>query len=123
VFLFKIGNLAMRQARAGFVTNFFGCAGYQIVETAGYATAAEGIADAVGSKAAIVAVCSSDDEYPTYAPEIIAEVKKQCPQSICIIAGNPESMEELKAAGAEDFIHVRTNILESLTDYNKKILK
>jgi methylmalonyl-CoA mutase len=32
-------------------------------------------------------------------------------------------MEELKAAGAEDFIHVRTNILESLTDYNKKILK
>ena len=32
-------------------------------------------------------------------------------------------VEELKAAGAEDFIHVRTNILESLTDYNKKILK
>ena len=123
VFLFKIGNLAMRQARAGFVTNFFGCAGYEIVESAGYKSAADGIADAVASGAAIVAICSSDDEYPTYAPEIIAAVKKQCPQSICIIAGNPESMEELKAAGAEDFIHVRTNILESLTNYNKLILK
>ena len=124
VFLFKIGNLAMRQARAGFVTNFFGCAGYEIVEPAGYKTAAEGIPEAVNAKAAIVAVCSSDEEYPVFAPEIIAAVKKQCPQSICIIAGNPvDSMEMLKEAGAEDFIHVRTNILESLTNYNKQILK
>ena len=36
VFLLKVGNLAMRQARAGFITNFFGCAGYEIAETAGY---------------------------------------------------------------------------------------
>ncbi len=124
VFLLKIGNLAMRQARAGFVTNFFGCAGYQIVETAGYATAAEGIQDAVQSGAAIVAICSSDEEYPVYAPEIIEGIHKACPQTHCIIAGNPtESMEALKAAGAEDFIHVRTNILESLTHYNQLILK
>ncbi len=124
VFLFKIGNLAMRQARAGFVTNFFGCAGYEIVETAGYATPADGMKDALASGAAIVAVCSSDEEYPVYAPEIIASVKQQQPETICIIAGNPtESIDALKAAGAEDFIHVRTNILESLTAYNQRILK
>lgn len=124
VFLFKVGNLAMRQARAGFVTNFFGCAGYEIAETAGYAAAADGIKDAVASKADIVAVCSSDEEYLNFAPEIIAGVRKQLPKCICIIAGNPaESMDALKEAGAEDFIHVRTNILESLTRYNQTILK
>ncbi|MBO4402132.1 MAG: methylmalonyl-CoA mutase small subunit [Bacteroidales bacterium] len=124
VFLFKIGNLNMRQARAGFITNFFGCAGYQIVESAGYATVADGIQDALNAKAAIVAVCSSDEEYPTFAPEIIAAVKKEQPGTQCIIAGNPtESIEQLKAAGADDFIHVRTNILESLRNYNKLILK
>ena len=124
VFLFKIGNLNMRQARAGFITNFFGCAGYQIVESAGYATVADGIQDALNAKAAIVAVCSSDEEYPTFAPEIIAAIKKEQPGTQCIIAGNPtESIEQLKAAGADDFIHVRTNILESLRNYNKIILK
>ena len=38
----QIGNLAMRQ-RAGFITNFFGCAGYEIVESPGFATVEEGV--------------------------------------------------------------------------------
>ena len=33
----------MRQARAGFITNFFGCAGYEIVEPAGFTTVEEGL--------------------------------------------------------------------------------
>lgn len=124
VFLFKIGNLNMRQARAGFITNFFGCAGYQIVESAGYATVADGLKDAIDSKAAIIAVCSSDEEYATFAPEIISGIKQQKPDTIFVIAGNPtESIDMLKAAGADDFIHVRTNILESLKKYNNLILK
>ena len=109
VFLLKIGNLAMRQARAGFITNFFGCAGYEIVEPAGFNTVEEGIKAAMEAQADIIAVCSSDEEYPVYAPEIIASVKQQQAETICIIAGNPtESIDALKAAAMESEKYVLT---------------
>ena len=33
------------------------------------------------------------------------------------------NMDELKAAGIENFIHVRVNVLETLREYNAKLLK
>ena len=120
VFLLKIGNLAMRQARAGFITNFFGCIGYEIIETQGYKTPAEGVKDALNSKANIVAICSSDEEYLDFASEITQIIKKQNPAVLCIVAGNPvEIIESLKAAGVDDFIHIKLNVLETLRRYNQ----
>ena len=117
VFLLKIGNLAMRQARAGFTSNFFGCAGYEIVENAGFATVDEGIEAAKAVKADIVVVCSSDEEYATFGVEAAKAAKAA--GFIFIVAGNPtESIDALKEAGADDFIHVRTNVLECLKKYN-----
>ena len=117
VFLLKIGNLAMRQARAGFTSNFFGCAGYEIIENAGFATVEEGIEAAKAVKADIVVVCSSDEEYATFGVEAAKAAKAA--GFIFIVAGNPtESIDPLKEAGADDFIHVRTNVLECLKKYN-----
>ena len=117
VFLLKIGNLAMRQARAGFTSNFFGCAGYEIVENAGFATVEEGIEAAKAVKADIVVVCSSDEEYATFGVEAAKAAKAA--GFTFIVAGNPtESIDALKEAGADDFIHVRTNVLECLKKYN-----
>ena len=117
VFLLKIGNLAMRQARAGFTSNFFGCAGYEIIENAGFATVEEGIEAAKAVKADIVVVCSSDEEYAIFGVEAAKAAKAA--GFIFIVAGNPtESIDALKEAGADDFIHVRTNVLECLKKYN-----
>ena len=117
VFLLKIGNLAMRQARAGFTSNFFGCAGYEIIENAGFTTVEEGIEAAKAVKADIVVVCSSDEEYATFGVEAAKAAKAA--GFIFIVAGNPtESIDALKEAGADDFIHVRTNVLECLKKYN-----
>ena len=39
-----------------------------------------------------------------------------------VIAGNPkEHIEELKKAGVDDFIHVRSNIPETLRKYQKVV--
>ncbi len=124
VFLFKVGNLAMRQARAGFITNFFGCAGYEIVEPAGFATVEEGIAAVQEAAPALIVVCSSDEEYATLGVEAAKQCKSHFPSVPFLVAGNPtEAVEALKNAGADDFIHVKTNILNSLTAYNQKLLK
>lgn len=124
VYLLKLGNLAMRQARAGFITNFFGCAGYEIVEPAGFATVEEGMKAVAEVNPALIVVCSSDEEYATLGVEAAKQCKQQFPNTPFLVAGNPtDAIEDLKAAGAEDFIHVRTNILESLRNYNQKLLK
>ncbi len=124
VYLLKLGNLSMRQARAGFITNFFGCAGYEIVEPAGFASIEEGIRAVADCQPDLIAVCSSDEEYATLGVEAAKQCKAQFPNTPFIVAGNPtECMYELKAAGVDDFIHVKTNILESLRSYNQLLLK
>ena len=119
VFLLKIGNVAMRQARAGFITNFFGCAGYQIIDGQAYSTEQEGIDAAIAAKANIVAICSSDEEYATFAPVIAQKLKMHAKDIQCIVAGNPtEIINSLKAGGVDDFIHVRLNLLDTLKRYH-----
>ncbi|MDR1181351.1 MAG: methylmalonyl-CoA mutase family protein [Bacteroidales bacterium] len=119
VFLLKTGNVAMRQARAGFITNFFGCAGYEIIDGQPFDSEQEGVATAISYQANIVAICSSDEEYTTIAPTIAKELKRQAKHIRCIVAGNPvEIIEALKQAGVDDFIHARLNLLETLIRYN-----
>lgn len=122
VFLFTIGNLAMLRARAGFASNFFGCAGYDIIDNQGFATVGEGVASALSSGAEIVVICSSDEEYPSIVPEIAASIKASGSKIRLVVAGYPgEYVEMIKSVGIEDFIHVRSNLLETLLDYQNKL--
>ena len=119
-FMLTIGNLAMRQARAQFSCNFLACAGYEVIDNLGFATVEEGIEAAMAAKADIVVLCSSDDEYAEYA---VPAFKALNGRAMFIVAGAPACMDDLKAAGIENFIHVRVNVLETLKEYNAKLLK
>lgn len=119
-FMLTIGNLAMRQARAQFSCNFLACAGYEVIDNLGFATVEEGIDAAMKAQADIVVICSSDDEYAQYA---IPAFQALDGRAMFIVAGAPACMDELKAAGIEHFIHVRCNVLETLREFNKQLLK
>lgn len=120
VFMLTIGNLAMRLARAQFSTNFFGCAGYEIIDNLGFNTVQEGIDAALAKEADVVVLCSSDDEYATLAPEAFKYLDGRAQ---FVVAGAPACTEDLKAAGINDFVHVRCNVLEVLQDFNNRLLK
>lgn len=123
VFLLKIGNLSMRQARGGFITNFFGCAGYEIVDNVSFTSVEEGVKAAFDIHANIIVMCSSDEEYATLGVEAAQLIKSKNKNTLFVIAGNPtESIEALKNAGTDDFIHVKVNVLESLQKYNELLL-
>ena len=115
VFMLTIGNLAMRLARSQFSGNFFGCAGYEIIDNLGFDTVQAGVEAAIKAKADIVVLCSSDEEYATLAPEAYKLLEGK---AIFVVAGAPESMEDLKAQGITRFINVRSNVLETLKEYN-----
>ena len=116
-FMLTMGNLAFRKARAQFSCNFFAVAGFEVVDNNGFATVEEGVAAAKAAGADIVVVCSSDDEYAEIAPK----VAEQLDDEILVVAGAPKCMDELKEKGITHFIHVKTNILEELKGYQKKL--
>jgi methylmalonyl-CoA mutase len=120
VFMLTIGNLAMRLARSQFSGNFFGCAGYEIIDNNGFKTVQEGIDAAMAKQADVVVLCSSDDEYAEYAPEAFKALNGRAE---FVVAGNPACTEELQAQGIEHFIHVRSNVLDTLRAFNAKLLK
>ena len=120
VFMLTIGNLAMRLARAQFSTNFFGCAGYEIIDNLGFDTVEAGVDAALEKGADVIVLCSSDDEYATLAPEAFKYLNGRAE---FVVAGAPACMDDLKAAGINEFIHVRCNVLETLQNFNAKLLK
>lgn len=120
VFMLTIGNLAMRLARSQFSSNFFACAGYEIIDNLGFDSVAEGVDAAREKGADVVVLCSSDDEYVQFAPEAYNLLKGG--EELFVVAGAPACMEELKEQGIEHFIHVRSNVLETLQAFNDKLL-
>ena len=118
VFMLTIGNLAMRLARSQFSANFFACAGYKIIDNLGFETVEAGVEAAVKAGAEVVVLCSSDDEYATFAPEAF---KALAGRAEFVVAGAPACMEDLKAAGIEQFINVKSNVLETLKAFNAKL--
>jgi methylmalonyl-CoA mutase len=121
VFLLTIGNPVMRKARAAFATNFFGCAGYQIIDNADFKVVEKGVKAALDSGAEIIVLCSSDEEYATIGPDACTGIKSQNKEVMIFVAGYPkEIITLLKSSGADDFIHTGTNVLEFLVNLQKK---
>ncbi|EPT33134.1 methylmalonyl-CoA mutase small subunit [Phocaeicola abscessus] len=117
-FMLTIGNLAMRQARAQFSCNFLACGGYHVIDNLGFKTVEEGVDAALAAGADIVVLCSSDDEYAEYA---IPAFKYLNGRAMFVVAGAPACMEDLKAAGIENFVHIKCNVLDTLKEYNQKL--
>jgi methylmalonyl-CoA mutase len=122
VFLLTMGSVSMMRARAGFSANFFGCAGYRIIDNPGFRCIDDGVKAAIESAAQIVVICSSDEEYRTIVPDACRGIKEKLPGAIIVVAGYPkESITELKEAGVDEFIHIRNNIPETLAMFNKRL--
>ncbi|MBP7497549.1 MAG: methylmalonyl-CoA mutase small subunit [Bacteroidales bacterium] len=120
VFLFTVGNVTMRRARAGFSINFFGCSGYNIIDNNGFDNIDNGVKAALEANPDLVVICSSDDEYALLAPEINRKIKAVKSKIKIIVAGNlVEIKEQLLKEGIDDFISIQSNTLETLQKYNK----
>ena len=120
VFLLTIGDPVMRKARSQFAYGFFGCAGYKVVDNLGFDSPEEGAEAAIKAKADIVVVCSSDDGYAASVPRIY-EILQAGSRAITVVAGEPACMDDLKEKGISHFISMRSNLLETLREYNREL--
>jgi len=118
VFLLTIGDPVMRKARAQFAHGFFACAGYEIIDNIGFDDPAEAVKAAQKAGADIVVLCSSDEEYAGYVPQVNSLLEGS---SILVVAGEPPCMDDLRRQGIDHFISMRSNLLETLMDYNREL--
>jgi methylmalonyl-CoA mutase len=113
--MYTFGNLAMLKARSQFAGNFFGCAGFEIIDNNVFTSLADGINTAKKIKPEIIVICSSDEEYAEIALPIFEALKNE---SIIVLAGYPVDLaEKLKTAGMANFIHLKSNVIEELKKY------
>jgi methylmalonyl-CoA mutase len=119
VFMLTFGNLAMRRARSQFSGNFFACAGFNIIDNNDFKTVDDGVQAALKAQADIVVICAADEDYPLIAPEINTKIGDK---AIVVVAGYPkDTFEELKSKGLKHFIHIKSNVLETLQMFQKSL--
>lgn len=122
VFLLKAGDPATRSARAVFTANFFGCAGYKIIDSVGFDSIEAGANEAINSNAEIVVMCSDDEDYAKTASSAVKKIKSAKPKTIVVIAGYPKDVaEELEKLGVDDFIHSKSGLYSVLSKYHRKL--
>ena len=117
-FMLTCGNLGMARARSQFSCNFFACAGIKVIDNTYFKSVEEGAKAALESKAQIVVVCASDDDYAEAAPKVKELLGGK---AILVVAGAPACAPELEAQGITNFINVKSNVLETLKFYLKEM--
>jgi methylmalonyl-CoA mutase len=122
VFLANLGPVKQHKARADFCRGFFAVGGFESVYPAGFPSPEAAAQKAVESGAPVIVICSTDETYPELVPPLAKAIKAADPKRIVILAGYPaEQIEAHKQAGVDDFVHVRVNAAEFITNILTKI--
>lgn len=115
VALILAGDPKMSKARATFVTGFYGAGGYSVVEIS-EPELSQAAKRAEEAGADIVVLCSSDAEYVGIARPLVDAMTRINLEAHLVVAGNPtDSIEELKSIGVQEFVHLRCDVVETLT--------
>ena len=105
-----------------FSTSFFQAGGFEVVENRGFQTVSAAVDAATKSGAAIFVICSTDETYPELVPPFAALIKDARPKGIVVVAGYPKDhIDAFKAAGVDEFIHIRANCYEVLRGFADKL--
>jgi methylmalonyl-CoA mutase len=119
VFLCNMGSLKEHKARADFARGFFAVGGSEATSPPGSKTpedAAEAFAKS-GSRVAVI--CSTDENYPTLVPPLVKALRAKRSDAIIVLAGYPQDQVEAhKAAGVDEFIHIRADAVQLLSKIN-----
>jgi methylmalonyl-CoA mutase len=124
VFLATLGPRKQHGARADFSTSFFAAGGFDVVSGKAFETPAAAAEAALASGARVVVICSTDETYPTLVPPLAHALKAAGPPPLVILAGlpaTPELQTQFKAAGIDEFIHLRANCAKVLAAIQDRI--
>jgi len=116
VFLANMGPIPQHKARADFSRGFLEVGAFEVIGNDGFKTTDQAIQAATASGAGAVVICSTDKTYPDLVPPLVQGIKVARPDTQVLVAGYPaDHVKAFKAAGVDDFIHIRANCYDLLT--------
>jgi methylmalonyl-CoA mutase len=124
VFLAKMGPALQHKARADFSAGFFAVGGFEVVAKQAFETPESAAAAAVASGAKVAVLCSTDETYAALVPAFSAALKAARPEAILVLAGlpaDPAVVASYRAAGVDEFIHIRASVHDVLAKLLKQI--
>lgn len=111
VFFATMGPLKQHKPRADFSNDFFRVAGFEPIYPNGFSAVDDAISEFAKADAKCIVICSTDDTYPDIVPELTKKAKEIKADAKVIVAGYPvEHIDAFKAAGVDDFIHIKADI-------------
>jgi methylmalonyl-CoA mutase len=112
-FLCNMGPLRQHKARADFARGFLAVGGFDAVYPRGFSSPEDAAEAFAGDGAAVVVICSTDDDYPALVPPLVKAIRAARPDAVILLAGYPEDQVEAhRQSGVDDFIHVRADVCE-----------
>ena len=124
VFLATMGTRKQHAARADFSAGFFGAGGFETIPNKGFETPEAAAEAAIKSGAPVIALCSTDETYPFLVSPLAKMLKAAAKPPIIVLAGlpaTPELQRLFKAAGVDEFIHIRANCARLLATIQDKL--
>ncbi len=122
VHLANYGPLRLHKARADFAQDFLRSAGFDTSYSTGNECPEEMAKLAAESGCKACVICSTDATYPEIVAAFCSAVRSLVPDMEILLAGYPvEHIEAFKAAGVNDFIHVKANCYNVLSSLQTKL--
>lgn len=121
--LASFGNLTMRKARAAFAYDFLGVSGFEILPEKSYEVAKEAAKTSAKSNAHVVVICSSDKDYDEHAVDFVKTFRAINSDKVLLLAGNPPNIDELTEAGLDGCLHLKSDIITTISSVQDKIQK
>jgi methylmalonyl-CoA mutase len=110
----------MRSARSNFARNFFGVAGFDIVENLRFERPEDAVDAAVEEAADVIVLCSSDAEYADLVPDVRSALASAPIDPLLVVAGNAETIEG--DIDADGFVHLGSPLLDTLRAYQDRLM-
>lgn len=121
-FVATVGTFVQLKPRVDFATGFFQVSGFDVINDREFADADQAIAQALTTDAKVIIICSTDDNYPELVPDFMSKLKAKAKDKIVVVAGYPKDyIEAFTKEGVDFFIHVKSDIIQTLSDILKRI--
>ena len=99
-FLFTFGNLKMRNTRLQFAQNLLATAGLGIQTNSLAEDRTQSLAELTDSKAEVIILCASDEDYDQEGKNLIEDIQKSLPKAKIYIAGKSSVLSEPEIDGS-----------------------
>lgn len=119
----NLQELKAYKPRADFVKGLVSAGGIDTVQSDGCNSNEEALAFVADTKLPIYCLCGSDDAYGLLAEQLVAAVKASYPETTLYVAGKQQAelTTALQTAGVQEFLHVKSNAISTLTELLEKL--